>query len=95
MTQTERLYDLLSDYEPHSTPQILREVYGGAHLGIARISARIYDLSRGKWSGKRRLKINSWRDRENPTVFWYQLAIPKAQQTSLSLQGGYVSQLHH
>ena len=43
-SQTQRLLELLSDGEPHRSDEILEKVYGGSHLGIARISARIYDL---------------------------------------------------
>jgi hypothetical protein len=44
MTQTARLLQLLKNYKPHNTVEILREVYGSEHLGIARIGARIADL---------------------------------------------------
>lgn len=46
MSQTDKLYRLLSDYEWHLTPEILEKVYGASHLGIARISARILDVKR-------------------------------------------------
>jgi hypothetical protein len=41
MTQTQRLYELLTDGKPHRTDDILRVVYGSEHNGIARI-----------WTGK-------------------------------------------
>ena len=46
MSQTTRLYNLLSDFEWHTTPEILDKVYGHSHLGIARISARIMDVKK-------------------------------------------------
>jgi len=46
MTQTARLLQLLKDHKPHRTDEILREVYGSEHLGIARIGARINDLKK-------------------------------------------------
>lgn len=45
-SQNERLYKLLSDFRPHRTDEILDRVYGGSHLGIARISARIFDVQK-------------------------------------------------
>lgn len=42
-SQTDRLMDLLADFQWHDTPEILRVVYGGDHLGIARIAARVGD----------------------------------------------------
>lgn len=67
MSQSAKLLALLSDGNPHSTVEILNAVYGGSHLGIARIGARIYDL---KKSGK---EIKGWKDKDRPTVHWYQL----------------------
>lgn len=45
-TQVERLYGLLRDMEPHTTPEILEKVYGSDRLGAARISARVYDVNK-------------------------------------------------
>lgn len=45
-SQTERLYELLSDGQWHSTVEILEKCYGSDRLGIARISARIYDIKK-------------------------------------------------
>lgn len=69
-TQGERLLALLQDGRPHSTPEILEVVYGGSHLGIARISARVYDLNRKLPFGQR---IESTRDPVKKTVWIYQL----------------------
>lgn len=46
MSQTDALLALLSDGQDHSTYEIAEKVYGGSHLGCARIGARIYDLKR-------------------------------------------------
>lgn len=70
MSQTNKIYDLLEDGKPHRTDEILKEVYGSEHLGIARIGARIYDLR------KKGYTINSWSDPLKPTLTYYQL-IPR------------------
>ena len=84
-SQTDRLFDLLSDGRPHSTIEILQRVYGGSHLGIARISARIYDIKK-----KYGVEITCKRLGDNPALFTYQLKIElpveitsKPQQTNL------------
>ena len=68
MSQTSDMYALLSDYKPHSTKEILKEVYGNSHLGIARIGARIYDIK-----GKYRVQIESWQDPIKHSIWWYQI----------------------
>lgn len=67
LSQKDKLLALLSDKEPHSTVEILHVVYGGEHLGLARVGARIYDL---KAEGH---KISGWDDPLSPTIHWYQL----------------------
>lgn len=67
MSQTRRLLNLLLDGEPHRTDHILEEIYGGGHLGIARIGARVHDLK------KQGYEIEGFRDEENPSLYWYQL----------------------
>lgn len=67
LSQAERLRRLLSDEQPHSTPEIQNVVYGGNHLGTARIASRVNDLRNGG------LEIESYRDRENPAIWWYVL----------------------
>ncbi len=67
MSQTQKLLDLLSDGCAHSTPEILQKVYGSDHLGIARISARIFGIK------KKGYIIRSFRDENKKTVTWYQL----------------------
>ena len=46
MTQVERLLELLKDLKQQNTVEILREVYGSKHLGLARRGARINDLKK-------------------------------------------------
>lgn len=45
-SQKQRLLSLLSDGEWYDTPSIQYAVYGGEHLGVARIAARIGDLKK-------------------------------------------------
>lgn len=44
LSQKERLLDLLSDGEWHTTVEIQRQVYGVSHGGICRIASRANDL---------------------------------------------------
>lgn len=67
-TQTERLWNLLSDHKPHRTDQILKLVYGNKKLGIARISARVYDIKR-----MFNKEIESYKDPVKQTLWWYRL----------------------
>jgi hypothetical protein len=72
-SQTDKLEDLLLDYLPHRTDQILSVVYGGSHLGISRIGARIGDLR------KRGHNIpNATRDNCHKTLYWYRIIPPVA-----------------
>jgi hypothetical protein len=70
-TQTDRLYNLLSDGKPHRTDEIQVVVYGGDHRGLARVGARIYDIKY-----KHRVTINGWHDPDNKTLYWYQIVFP-------------------
>lgn len=67
LSQAERLRRLLADGKPHSTPEIQNVVYGGDHLGTARIASRVNDLRNAG------LEIESYRDKENPAIWWYVL----------------------
>lgn len=67
LSQADRLKKLLEDGKPHNTPEIQAIVYGGTHLGTARIASRVHDL-RAKG-----LHIEGWKDAENPAIFWYQM----------------------
>ena len=68
MSQTERLYDLLTDGLPHRTDEIMESVYGGSHLGLARIGARVFDIKR-----RYGVEITGWKDDQNQALYWYQL----------------------
>jgi hypothetical protein len=72
MTQAERLLQLLKDGLPHRTDEILREVYGSEHLGIARIGARIADLK------KLGHHIIGYHDPENSRLYIYKLISAQA-----------------
>lgn len=74
-SQAQRLLELLQDGEPHSTVEIMERVYGGDHLGLARVGARVWDL---KTKGH---EIVGWKDKERPTLFWYQMT-PKVKPTA-------------
>ncbi|MEK7578395.1 MAG: hypothetical protein AAB456_01585 [Patescibacteria group bacterium] len=67
-SQAARLFQLLSDYREHSTIEILEKIYGGEHLGLARIGARVYDIKK-----KYKAIITSRRDTLRPTICWYRM----------------------
>ena len=66
-SQVVRLYELLSDGREHSTVEIMERVYGGAHRGLARVGARVWDLKKLGYN------IEGRKDRVRPSVYWYQL----------------------
>lgn len=67
MSQADKLLELLSDGKPHSTVEIMRVVYGGDHLGVARIASRVSELRERGWI------IESKPGKINKTVWWYRL----------------------
>lgn len=67
MTQAQRLLQLLKDGKSHRTDEILREVYGSEHLGIARVGARIADLK------KLGHEIIGYHDPQNRKLYVYKL----------------------
>ena len=71
-SQTEKLYDLMSDGEPHRTDEIVRKVYGFG-MSLARVGARIYDIKR-----KFNLNIIGWHDEKNHALYWYQITPDRA-----------------
>lgn len=74
MSQANRLLQLLADGKVHRTDEILEKVYGGSHLGIARVGARIWDLkSRGH-------KIIGWKDPDHPSLYFYQLLFAQSTE---------------
>jgi hypothetical protein len=70
MSQTQRLYNLLLDGKPYRTDRIMELVYGGSHLGIARIGARKFDIEK-----KYKVTIKSWPDPEKKSLWWYQMEV--------------------
>jgi len=68
MSQTELLYNLLKDGQEHSTVEIMEKVYGGSHLGLARVSARIYDIKK-----KYGVFISGRTDTTNSNIYWYKI----------------------
>lgn len=67
MSQCEALLDLLSDGEPHSTFEIVREVYKLEHAGVCRVGARIFELRRKGFD------IYGRRDEKIKGLYWYRL----------------------
>lgn len=80
MSQVERLKEVLIDGCWHDTPEILERVYGASHLGIARISARIYDISKTLPTG---LTVESRKKKGNETVWEYRLAEVDTERPAL------------
>lgn len=70
MSQKDKLIELLSDGKAHRTDQIMRVVYGGDHLGLARVGARIYDIKQVK-----KVEIESWPDADNRALHWYRMKV--------------------
>lgn len=75
-SQTEKLYELLSDGLPHRTDEIMEKVYGSDHLGLARCGARIYDLKK-----KYGVEITGRKDTVNPSLYWYQMIVQNSPLT--------------
>lgn len=68
MSQTDDLYEILKDGKPHASFDLVRAIYHQNSPTIARLSARIYDISK-----RYDVRIRSWRDKENETMWWYQI----------------------
>lgn len=81
MSQESRLYELLKDYQKHSTAEIQIKVYGRNHLGVARISGRIFNIKK-----KHKVNINCFKDEKNPSLSWYQMEIPSENQEEKVVQ---------
>lgn len=69
VSQTDKLYDLLSDGNAHRTDEIVSKAYSGGSL--ARVGARIWDIKR-----KYGVEIIGWHDEKNPSLYWYQIKAP-------------------
>lgn len=68
ISQTDRLYNLLSDGAAHSTVEILNKVYGVDHSGYANIHGRITDIRK-----KYHLNIINFKDDKIKTLTYYQI----------------------
>lgn len=66
MSQSNILLTILGDGLPHSSFELLSQVYHASGPTAARLGARIYDLK------KQGHKIKGWRDEQVPTKWWYQ-----------------------
>lgn len=75
-SQVKKLYNLLSDGKPHNTAEIQRVVYGGNHLGVARISARVADIRAGRGVPATPIK-DAEQDKYNKSLYWYQMDVKK------------------
>lgn len=78
MSQKQKLLNLLSDYEWHSTIEICDIVYGAIHFGLARVGARIFDLKQDGHT------IEGKHDPERQTIYWYRL-IPKLEPKQMAM----------
>lgn len=60
----------------------MERVYGGSHLGIARIGARIHDLrSKG-------LSIEGRKDADNPAIYWYTMTVKPKPRVEFIMRDG-------
>ena len=67
-SQVAKLYELLNQNRPIRTDEIQDFVYGSDHLGLARVGARIWDIKK-----KFGIRIEGWKDKNNPSLYWYAL----------------------
>lgn len=85
MSQALELLELLKDGKGHRTDEILIKVYGGSHLGLSRIGARVSDIIELGYTfidedGTPLIeyrKRKGWFDKENPTLYWYRIKIDR------------------
>ncbi len=68
MTQTDTIYNILIDGQPHRTDEIVRRVYKQLGPSLARVGARIYDIKK-----KYTVEIVGWHDKKIPTLYWYMM----------------------
>jgi hypothetical protein len=78
LSQTDKLYNLLKNGQPVRTDAIMEAVYGNGHLGLARVGARIWDLKK-----KYGVQIIGFKDKEKPTLYWYQIKRSEPEQLRL------------
>ena len=69
MSQTEKLYSVLSDGRPHRVDELLDRVYGAIEgFSVARLGARVWDLKK-----RYNVEIKSWPDHANRKMWVYQI----------------------
>ena len=62
-TQKDRLANVLKDFKPHSTFELVRKVYGVNVATVARLASRVDDLRREGWvilAMKSKKQTNKW-----------------------------------
>ena len=69
-SQVEKIYNILKDGLPHRFDEIQESLFGGTKYGAFRLGARIFDIKE-----KYGVEINGWKDRQNPSLYWYQLKV--------------------
>lgn len=67
MSQLKRILEILSDWQPHSSFELVERAYGSHGPSLARLGARIWDLK------QKGCEIAGWRDPDDPKKYWYQL----------------------
>jgi hypothetical protein len=65
MSQTDKLYNLLSDYQPHRTDEIVSKIYGDG-MSLARVGARIWDIKK-----RYNVEIVGRKDKDRSSLYWY------------------------
>lgn len=87
MSQTEKLYTLLLSGEWVTTVQIMELVYGGSHLGLARVGARIFDIKKRPDVER----IESRKSKEAETVWEYRMTLRKEVPTEFDFVKSWVA----
>jgi hypothetical protein len=86
-SQKSRIFDLLSDGQPHNTAEIMTRIYGVNHFGYCNVHGRITDI---RQEGH---EVKSWMDKDNRSLCWYQMTIKPVEAPNLP-QNGHVSDLN-
>lgn len=66
MSQRDLILQLLSDHKPHRTDEVVLKCYGEG-MSLSRVGARIWELRKAGH------KIEGWKDKVKPTLYWYRL----------------------
>ena len=78
-TQKERLANVLKDYKPHSTFELVRKVYGINVATVARLASRVDDLRREGWT------IKAMKSKKQLNKWWYCAMSTPAGVSSLDM----------